>query len=35
MLDGVPTMLAPRYWGVHLLAVVLTAAAVGLGVTTQ
>ena len=25
-------MLAPRYWGVHLLAVVLTAAAVGLGV---
>ena len=32
MLDDVPTMLAPRYWGVHLLAVVLTAAAVGLGV---
>jgi cytochrome oxidase assembly protein ShyY1 len=32
MLDGVPTMLAPRYWGVHLLAVVLTAVAVGLGV---
>ena len=25
-------MLAPRYWGVHLLALVLTAAAVGLGV---
>ena len=32
MLDDVPTMLAPRYWGVHLLAVALTAAAVGLGV---
>lgn len=29
---GVPTLLAPRYWGLHLLALVLTAAAVGLGV---
>jgi cytochrome oxidase assembly protein ShyY1 len=28
----VPTLLAPRYWGAHLLALVLTAAAVGLGV---
>jgi len=28
----VPTLLAPRYWGMHLLALVLTAAAVGLGV---
>ncbi|MFC4785866.1 SURF1 family protein [Nocardioides sp. MAHUQ-72] len=27
-----PTLLAPRYWGAHLLALVLTAAAVGLGV---
>lgn len=27
-----PTLLAPRYWGMHLLALVLTAAAVGLGV---
>ncbi|MGZ4449586.1 MAG: SURF1 family protein [Nocardioides sp.] len=27
-----PTLLAPRYWAMHLLALVLTAAAVGLGV---
>ncbi|NYD39971.1 SURF1 family cytochrome oxidase biogenesis protein [Nocardioides panaciterrulae] len=27
-----PSPLAPRYWGVHLLALVLTLAAVGLGV---
>lgn len=26
-----PTLLAPRYWGAHLLALVLTAAAIGLG----
>ena len=32
MLEAVPTLLAPRYWAAHLLAVVLTAAAVGLGV---
>jgi cytochrome oxidase assembly protein ShyY1 len=28
----VPPLLAPRYWGLHLLALVLTATAVGLGV---
>ena len=27
-----PALLAPRYWGLHLLALVLTLAAVGLGV---
>ncbi|MCW2791196.1 MAG: SURF1-like protein [Nocardioides sp.] len=27
-----PTLLAPRYWAIHLLALVLTATAVGLGV---
>ena len=27
-----PALLAPRYWGMHLLALVLTAAAIGLGV---
>lgn len=32
MLEGVPTLLAPRYWAMHLLAIVLTAAAIGLGV---
>ena len=30
-LENVPTMLAPRYWGAHLLAVVLVAAALWLG----
>jgi cytochrome oxidase assembly protein ShyY1 len=29
--DGVSSKLAPRYWGAHLLALVLVAAAVGLG----
>jgi surfeit locus 1 family protein len=30
-LNGVPSPLAPRYWGMHLLAVVLVGAAVALG----
>jgi surfeit locus 1 family protein len=29
--DGVSSKLAPRYWGMHLLALVLVATAVGLG----
>ena len=30
-LEDVPRLLAPRYWGVHLLALVLIGAALGLG----
>ena len=31
-LEAVPRKLAPRFWGMHLLALVLTGATVALGV---